>query len=133
VRTKGNKADSHRIVACKAQGISMRPTINDGSIVWIEWIDLQPKVGEVYAFFLKDSNSVTIKRLIKVNSPHIIINSDNNNTEDRKTEEPKDYPMALNAVEYSSEQISSVVSQVIWVLNRMIEKPEKGTKKSKKK
>lgn len=52
--------------------------------------------------------------------------------EDRKSEELKDYPMALDAAEYSSEEISPVLGRLIWALNRMIEKSAKGKGKSKK-
>ena len=63
---QGHKSDKDRIVAFPTEGISMKPTINDGSIVWIDRLDVIPKEGEIYAFYLMNSKSVTIKRLIKI-------------------------------------------------------------------
>jgi len=64
---KRYKSDPDRIVAFETEGISMKPTINDGSIIWVDRMDVIPKEGEIYAFLLKDfSNSVTIKRLTKI-------------------------------------------------------------------
>ena len=127
---KGYKSDKDRIVAFYTKGISMKPTINDGSIVWIDRLDVIPKEGEIYAFILKDyNNMVTIKRLIKIDGHFLIIDGDNKNEEDRKTEELKDYPMVLNLQEYTEADISPVRGRVIWVLNRLIEKPKKHKKK----
>jgi len=61
---KGYKSDKDRIVAFPAEGVSMKPIINDGSIVWIDRLDVIPKEGEIYVFYLLNSNNVTIKRLI---------------------------------------------------------------------
>jgi len=123
---KGYKSDPDRIVAFETEGISMKPTINDGSIIWIDRMDVIPKEGEIYAFLLKDfSNLVTIKRLTKIDRYFFIIDGDNKNPEDRKTEDLKDYPMVLNLKEYAEEDISPVCGRVIWVLNRMIEKNKK--------
>jgi len=123
---KGYKSDPDRIVAFETEGISMKPTINDGSIIWIDRMDVIPKEGEIYAFLLKDfSNCVTIKRLTKIDRHFFIIDGDNKDPEDRKTEDLKDYPMVLNLEEYGEEDISPVCGRVIWVLNRMIEKKKK--------
>ena len=120
---KGWKSDKDRIVAFRTKGISMKPTINDGSIVWIDRMDVVPKIGEVYAFLLKDfGNIVTIKRLIKIDRHFMIIDGDNANQEDRKTEHLKDFPMVLNLKEYGHDGVSPVRGRVIWVLNRLIEK-----------
>ena len=122
---KGYKSDQDRIVAVKGKGISMKPTINDGSIVWIDRLDVIPKEGEIYAFYLMNSNTVTIKRLIKIDRHYMIIDGDNQDKEDRKTEELRDYPMVLDLKEYTEADISPVRGRVIWVLNRLIEKPKK--------
>jgi len=122
---KGYKSDQDRIVAVKGKGISMKPTINDGSIVWIDRLDVIPKEGEIYAFYLLNSNNVTIKRLIKIDRHYMIIDGDNQDKEDRKTEELRDYPMVLDLKEYTEADISPVRGRVIWVLNRLIEKPKK--------
>jgi len=123
---KGWKSDKERIVAFRTKGISMKPTINDGSIVWIDRMDVLPKIGEVYAFLLKDfGNIVTIKRLIKIDRHFMIIDGDNSNAEDRKAEDLKDFPMVLNLKEYEHDGVSPVRGRVIWVLNRLIEKPKK--------
>ncbi len=120
---KGWKSDKDRIVAFWAKGISMKPTINDGSIVWIDRMDVVPKIGEIYAFLLKDfGNFVTIKRLIKIYRHLMIIDGDNTNAEDRKSDELKDYPMVLDLKEYEHEELTPIRGRVIWVLNRLIEK-----------
>ena len=122
---KGYKSDQDRIVAVKGKGISMKPTINDGSIVWIDRLDVIPKEGEIYAFYLMNSNTVTIKRLIKIDRHYMIIDGDNQDKEARKTEELRDYPMVLDLKEYTEADISPIRGRVIWVLNRLIEKPKK--------
>ena len=123
---RGYKSDPDRILAFNTKGISMRPTINEGSIVWIDRGDVIPKEGEVYAFLLKDfSNQVTIKRLTKIDRDFFIIDGDNQNPEDRKTEDLKDFPMVLDLQEYSDEDVSPVCGRVIWVLNRLIEQGKK--------
>jgi len=49
-------------------------------------LDVIPKEGEVYAFLLKDfHNSVTVKRLIKIDRHFMIIDGDNKGLEDRKS------------------------------------------------
>ena len=125
---RGYKSDKDRIVAFPAEGISMKPTINDGSIVWIDRLDVIPKEGKIYAFYLMNSKTVTIKRLIKIDRHYMIIDGDNQNEEARKTEELRDYPMVLDLKEYTEADISPVRGRVIWVLNRLIEKPKKKKK-----
>jgi hypothetical protein len=55
----------------------------------------------------------------------MIIDGDNQDKEDRKTEELRDYPMVLDLKEYSEADISPSRGRVFWVLNRLIEKPKK--------
>ncbi|MHA1274633.1 MAG: S24/S26 family peptidase, partial [Promethearchaeota archaeon] len=95
------------------------------SIVWIDRLDVIPKEGEIYAFYLMNSKTVTIKRLIKIDRHYMIIDGDNQNEEARKTEELRDYPMVLDLKEYTEADISPVRGRVIWVLNRLIEKSKK--------
>lgn len=127
---RGWNSDKDRIVAFRTRGISMKPTINPGSIIWIDRMDVIPREGEIYAFLLKDfGNLVTIKRLIKIDRHFLIIDGDNKNPEDRETEELKDFPMVINLREYEHEDISPIRGRVIWVLNRFIEKlKEEGNK-----
>lgn len=54
----------------------------------------------------------------------MIIDGDNQNPEDRKTEELRDYPMVLDLKEYTEAYISPIRGLVIWVLIRLIEKAE---------
>lgn len=125
---KGYKSDPDRIVAFPTAGISMRPTINPGSIVWIDRKDIQPKEGEIFAFWLADRHAVTIKRLIKINKRFCIIDGDNRNEEDRKLEELSDFPLVIDCKEH--EDLGHpwpIRGRVIWVLNRFIEEPKKQT------
>jgi len=55
----------------------------------------------------------------------MIIDGDNHDPRARKSEELKDYPMVLDLKEYTEADISPVKGRVIWVLNRLIEKPKK--------
>lgn len=81
---------------------------------------------DMILLLLKDfSNSVTIKRLTKIDIYIFIIDGDNRDPEDRKSEDLKDFPMVLNLKEYAEEDISPVCGRVIWILNRMIEKNKK--------
>jgi len=124
---KGYKSDPDRIVAFPATGISMKPTIMPGSIVWIDRKDIQPREGEIYAFWLKKWNSVTIKRLIKLSGGrYCIIDGDNRNEQDRKSEELRDFPMVIDCKEYEEGDYPwPIRGRVIWVLNRFIEEPKK--------
>lgn len=124
---RGYKSDPDRIVAFPTSGISMKPIINPGSIVWIDRKDIQPKEGEIYAFWLADRNAVTVKRIIKINKRYCIIDGDNRNEEDRKSEELRDFPMVIDCKEHEGDQGSPwpIRGRVIWVLNRFIEEPKK--------
>jgi phage repressor protein C with HTH and peptisase S24 domain len=98
----------------------MSPVINDGSVVWIDRVDQNPREGEIFAFLLPDK-TVTIKRLIKVMPEYVIIDGDNRDPEARKSEELRDYPQAVEL----NEDVSVIRGRVIWILNRLIEKPAK--------
>ncbi|MCJ7746920.1 MAG: hypothetical protein MUP27_04185 [Desulfobacterales bacterium] len=123
---KGYESDKDRVIAYPAKGISMEPTINDGSIIWIDKQNIEPKEGHVFAFMIKNqSTSVTIKRLIKIDRRFLIIDGDNKDPGVRKTEELKDFPMVLSLKDYEAEEICPIRGRVIWVLNRLVEKPKK--------
>lgn len=112
---KGFGSPPDRIVAFPTVGRSMSPTINDSSVVWIDRQDLLAKEGEIYAFLLPDK-TITIKRLIRVNEDHLIIDGDNRDTEARKMDELRGYPKIL----YLQEDISVIRGRVIWVLNKLV-------------
>ncbi|MBE3109692.1 MAG: helix-turn-helix domain-containing protein [Acidobacteria bacterium] len=123
---RGYKSDPDRIVAFPTAGISMRPTINPGSIVWIDRKDIQPKEGEIYAFWLADRNAVTVKRILKINKRYCIIDGDNKDAEDRKSEELRDFPMVIDCKENEDQGHPwPIRGRVIWVLNRFIEEPKR--------
>lgn len=123
---KGYKSDPDRIVAFPATGISMKPTIMPGSIIWIDRKDIQPREGEIYAFWLADRHAITIKRLIKLNKRgYGIIDGDNQNEEDRKTEDLRDFPMVIDLRGDDQGDVWPIRGRVIWVLNRFIEEPKK--------
>lgn len=121
---KGFRSDPNRIVAFPVTGISMRPTINDGSIVWIDRQDIEPVEGRIYAFWLEATNQVTIKRLLKIDRYYCIIDGDNRNEEDRKTEGLRGFPMVLECKRSEGVEIDvwPIRGRVIWALNRLIEK-----------
>jgi len=122
---RGYKSDPDRIVAFPTTGNSMRPTINSGSIIWIDRKDVEPKEGEIYAFWLVDSHAVTVKRLIKHSKRYCIIDGDNKNEEDRKSEELRDFPMVIDCKENEdSGHPWPIRGRVIWILNRLIEMPK---------
>ncbi|MDH7513511.1 MAG: S24 family peptidase [Clostridiales bacterium] len=124
---KGYKSDPDRIVSFPTTGISMKPTIMPGSIVWIDRMDVQPREGEIYAFWLERTNAVTIKRLIKISrGRYCIIDGDNRNEEDRKSDDLKDFPMVIDCKEHEDgDHPWPIRGRVIWVLNRFIEEPKK--------
>lgn len=123
---RGYKSDPDRIVAFPTTGISMRPTINPGSIVWIDRKDIVPKEGEIYAFWLDDRQAVTVKRLIKHTKRYCIIDGDNKDAEDRRSEELREFPMAIDCKEDEEDgHIWPIRGRVIWILNRLIEAPKK--------
>lgn len=121
---RGFSSPPDRIVAYRTSGISMRPTINDGSIVWIDRLDIAPRQGEIYAFLLPD-NSITLKRLIKLQGHRCIIDGDNQDKRDRELEELKPFPLVVDCPE-DEEMI--IRGRVIWALNRFVEKPAEKTK-----
>ncbi len=124
---RGYKSDPDRIVAFPTAGISMKPTIMPGSIIWIDRKDVQPREGEIYAFWLERTNAVTIKRLIKISrGRYCIIDGDNRNEEDRRSEELRDFPMVIDCKEHEEgDHPWPIRGRVIWVLNRFIEEPKK--------
>ncbi|MGB7296556.1 MAG: S24/S26 family peptidase, partial [Candidatus Aminicenantales bacterium] len=88
-------------------------------------LDIEPKEKEIYAFLLP-TGGVTIKRLIKIQNYRLIIDGDNQETEIRNLDDPidglKQYPMILECHEDDDQPIRG---RVIWVLNRLIDKPKK--------
>jgi phage repressor protein C with HTH and peptisase S24 domain len=124
---RGYKSDPDRIVAFPTTGISMKPTILPGSIVWIDRKDVQPKEGQIYAFWLADRHAVTVKRIIKINKRYCIIDGDNKNEDERSLEELRDFPMVIDCKDHEDDQGHPwpIRGRVIWVLNRFIEEPKK--------
>lgn len=124
---RGYKSDQDRVVAFPTSGISMKPTIMPGSIVWVDRMDVQPREGQIYVFWLEKTNELTIKRLIKISrGRYCIIDGDNRNEEDRKSEELKDFPMVIDCKEHEEgDHPWPIRGRVIWVLNRFIEEPKK--------
>ncbi|OGD21582.1 MAG: hypothetical protein A2Y69_10840 [Candidatus Aminicenantes bacterium RBG_13_59_9] len=112
---RGYSSPPDRIIAFPTIGHSMSPTINEGSIVWIDRLDLQAREGQIYAFLLPDK-TITIKRLVKLNEDHLIVDGDNRDTEARKGEELRGYPKTV----FLQEDISVIRGRVIWVLNKLI-------------
>ncbi|NLH75551.1 MAG: hypothetical protein GX465_00750 [Acidobacteria bacterium] len=123
---RGYKSDPDRIVAFPTTGISMRPTINPGSVVWIDRKDISPKEGEIYAFWLEDRQAITVKRLIKHTKRYCIIDGDNKDAEDRRSEDLREFPMAIDCKEDDDDShLWPIRGRVIWILNRLIEAPKK--------
>jgi len=124
---RGYKSDPDRIIAFPTAGISMKPTINPGSIVWIDRKDVAPKEGEIYAFWLADRHAVTVKRLIKLSKKrYCIIDGDNRDAEDRKSPDLQDFPMVIDCKDHEDQGDAwPIRGRVIWVLNRFIEEPKK--------
>lgn len=123
---RGYKSDPDRIIAFPTAGVSMRPTINPGSIVWIDRKDIEPREGQIYAFWLADRQAVTVKRLIKIGKRFCIIDGDNHNEEERKLEELRDFPMVIDCREHEAQgEPWPIRGRVIWILNRLIEEPKK--------
>ncbi len=123
---RGYKSDLDRIVAFPTTGNSMRPTINSGSIVWIDRKDIEPKEGQIFAFWLADRNAVTVKRLIRFKKHVCIIDGDNHNEEERRQEELQDYPMVLDCRDQEGQgEAWPIRGRVIWILNRLIDEPKR--------
>lgn len=120
----GFSSPEDRIVCFPTDGISMKPTINPDSFVWIDRFVPRESVveGGVYAFLLPD-DGVTVKRLISMSEKLLIIDSDNPDREERAVGKLRGFPMALKIPEPDEPPV--VVGRVIWVLNRLIEEPKK--------
>jgi len=110
-----------QIVCFPTAGISMKPTINPGSFIWIDRDVPREDVveGRIYAFLLPD-DGVTIKRLVALNEEHIVIDGDNPDREERALGSLRGFPLALKIPEPDGPPI--IVGRVIWILNRLIEK-----------
>jgi phage repressor protein C with HTH and peptisase S24 domain len=120
---RGYKSDPNRIICLPTKGTSMVPTILPDSYIWVDRYLPAEMVapGDIYAFLLPDG-TVTIKRLIRVTDHQAIIDADNQDPAERKpTGSLKDFPMILPL----REDLSVVRGRVIWILNRLIEKPKK--------
>jgi transcriptional regulator with XRE-family HTH domain len=118
----GYKSEPGRIVCFLTKGTSMIPTIMPDSHIIVdryvpaEWI----VPGGLYAFLLPNGE-VTIKRLLKLTDDSAIIDADNQDPKERKEGSTKDFPMVLHL----QEDESVVRGRVIWILNRLVEKPKK--------
>jgi phage repressor protein C with HTH and peptisase S24 domain len=120
---RGYKSDPNRIICLPTKGTSMVPTILPDSYIWVDrYIPAETVTpGDIYAFLLPDG-TVTIKRLIRVTDHQAIIDADNQDPAERKpTGSLKEFPMILPL----REDLSVVRGRVIWILNRLVEKPKK--------
>ena len=120
---KGFKSEPNRIVCFPTSGTSMTPTILPDSYIWVDrFVPAEAVVsGGIYAFMLPDG-SITIKRLIRLTDHSAIIDADNPDPAERKeTGSLKDFPMVLPL----QEDLSVVRGRVIWILNRLVEKPKR--------
>jgi len=114
------KADKDRVVAVLAADNGMAPVINRGSVIGLDRSDVEPRVGEIYAFLLREAqNAVTIKRLTKIDRHHLIIDGDNPSPSLRRSGELKDYPMLLSLKKGEHEDAPLIRGRVLWVLNRL--------------
>lgn len=119
------RGEKDRVAAFPAPDNTMAPTINKGAILWVDRKVPDPRVGDVYAFWLKDpSNTVTFKRLIHADHHFLIIDGDSRNERERTTGDLKDYPRVLSLKEYEQRGIAPVRGRVVWALNRLLDKPE---------
>jgi transcriptional regulator with XRE-family HTH domain len=119
----GFSSNEDRVVCFPTTGISMKPTINPGSFVWIDRDVPREDVveGGIYAFLSPD-DGVTIKRLVALDEEHIVIDGDNPDREERALGSLKGFPLALKIPEPDGPPI--IVGRVIWILNRLVEKPK---------
>jgi phage repressor protein C with HTH and peptisase S24 domain len=120
---RGFKSDPNRIICLPTKGTSMVPTILPDSYIWVDRFVPAEAVlpGRIYAFLLPD-RTVTIKRLVRVTDHCAIIDADNSDPAERKeTGSLKDFPMILPL----QEDQSVVRGRVIWILNRLVEKPKR--------
>ncbi len=109
-----------RIIAFPMSDNSMAPAIIKGSLVWVDRLDIEPRVGQIYAFLLREpSNAVTVKRLTKIDRHFLIIDGDNQDSACRRAEELKDYPIVLHFKKTETEDTPLIRGRVIWVLNRL--------------
>lgn len=117
----GYKSEPDRIVCFLTSGLSMAPTIMpDSHIVVDRFVPMEWVVpGGIYAFLLP-SGDVTIKRLLKLTDDSAIIDADNPDPKERQEGTTKDFPMIVHL----REDESIVRGRVIWILNRLIEKPK---------
>jgi transcriptional regulator with XRE-family HTH domain len=112
--------DKDRMVAVLAADNGMAPVINRGSVMGIDRLDVEPRVGEIFAFLLRDApNAVTVKRLTKVDRHHLIIDGDNQSPAVRKSGELKDYPMLLSLKRSEHDEAPLIRGRVLWALNRL--------------
>jgi len=120
----GFSSHEDRVVCFPTTGISMKPTINPGSFVWIDRKVPREDVveGGIYAFLSPD-DGVTIKRLVALNEEHLVIDGDNPDREERALGSLKGFPLALKIPVPEDPPI--IVGRVIWILNRLVEKPKK--------
>jgi len=109
-----------RIIAFPMSDNSMAPAITKGSLVWVDRLDLELRVGKIYAFLLREaSQAVILKRLTKIDPHFLIIDGDNQDPAARRAEELKDYPMVLHFKKTEPEDTPLVRGRVIWVLNHL--------------
>jgi hypothetical protein len=86
----------------------------------VDRLDIEPRVGQIYAFLLREaSNAVTIKRLTKIERHFLIIDGDNQDPVARRGENLKDYPMVLHLKKSEPEEAPLIRGRVILVLNRL--------------
>ena len=110
-----------RVIAFPISDNSMAPAIIKSSLVWVDRLDIEPRVGQIYAFLLREaSNAVTVKRLTKIERHFLIIDGDNQDPACRRAEELKDYPLVLHFKKTEAEDTPLVRGRVIWVLNRLL-------------
>lgn len=114
-----DRADKDRVIAIVAPDNCMAPAAAKGSIIGFDRSDVEPRVGEIYAFLLREAqNAVSIKRLTKIDRHFLIIDGDNPSPAVRKSEELKDFPMVLNVKKSEHDESPLIRGRAIWVLNR---------------
>lgn len=115
-----SRSDKDRVVAVLAADDSMAPVIKRGSVIGLDRQDTEPRVGEIYAFLLREvQNAVTFKRLTKIDRHHLIIDGDNPDPALRKSGELKDYPLLLSLKKSEQADPALIRGRVLWVLNRL--------------
>lgn len=112
--------DKDRVVAVLAVDNGMSPVINRGAVMGIDRQDVEPRVGEIFTFLLREAqNAVTVKRLTKIDRHHLIIDGDNQSPAVRKSGELKDYPLLLSLKKSDHEEAPLIRGRVLWVLNKL--------------